>query len=157
MDSVEYNPVSTLHRHTLAEHLLKMLGEADFVEEAVSDKGTKERVFYRVIPESAGVRVQVYTTIVGYGDAAEVRVIGKDAIRVCAVYRSRREKSDRGVVSVTRVHRTGTMDAICARTLARMREVYTKAGSSPTCSQCGAPTFVSKKGNVVCADICFAR
>lgn len=154
---MDYNPVSSIHRHSLAEHLLQMLGKADFIEEAVSDRGTKERVFYRLIPEMEGVRVQVYTTIVGYGEDAEVRVIGKDAIRVCAVFRTSRSKTDRGVTSFTRVNRTGTVESICDRTLERMRAVYEKAANAPTCGKCGAPTFISKKNNMVCADLCFTR
>ena len=39
----------------------------------------------------------------------------------------------------------------------RAREAW-KVGRSPKeCKSCGAPMFVSKKGNHVCADICWAR
>lgn len=157
MDSTLYDPVRTLHRQVLAQRLLTMLGEAGFIEAAVRKNGTRERVFYHMVDGVPGVRVVVYTTIEGYGDLAEVRLLGKDAIRVCAVYRSQGSKSDRGIVSGSSIFRTGTMEAICSRTLNKMREVYAKVRGAPTCNRCGAPTFVSKNENVVCAEVCFTR
>jgi hypothetical protein len=156
VESHDYDAAVTVHRKHLAQRLVLLMAESGFIEEYVADKGTKERVFYRLVDGSPGVRVQVYTTIVGFGEASEVRLSGKDAIRVCAVYRTK-SRADRGIVAVTRVHRTGTVEGICERTLSRMRDVYRSAATSSRCSKCGAPMFVSKKANLVCADLCFSR
>ncbi len=149
---IEYNPSITMHRKHLAQRILLMLAAADFHEQAVAT--AKERVFYRMV-EGTNLRVMVYTTVVGCGDLAEVRCMGKDAIRVSAVYRDSRGK-DRGVARETRINRTGTADAIVERTLHRMRKVYVIARGLPRC-HCGAPMFTSSKGNIVCADLCWKQ
>lgn len=153
---MEYNPADPMHRRELAQALVQRLTAAGFMEAAVARRGIKERVFYRPIDNSPGMRVQVYTSIVGYGPEATVRSVGNDAIRVCGIYRSNAGQ-DRGIVTATRVHRTGEIQAICDRTIERAREVWAAARRSTRCSKCGAPTFTSKKGNEVCAELCFKR
>ena len=157
-DALPYDPLIALHRRHLAQRILKVVLDADFLEEDPTAKNSsiKERVFYRVVTNSPDIRVQVWTSVTGDGDAATVREVGDDAIRVCAVYRSKKDQ-DRGIVSTTRIHRVGTVDAICDRLLTRMREVYGKAARPNRCTKCNAPTFKSKKGNEVCADLCFVR
>lgn len=152
----EYDHTSLHHRKLLAQHILRVVLDAGFAEAAVEGRGIKERVFYRVVDQIPGVRVQVYTSIEGFGDAAAVREVGEDAIRVCAVYRDG-EKSDHGLVSATRIHRTGTIEAIRERLYVRMREAYGGALKVPRCDRCGAPTFLSKKKNRVCAELCWTR
>lgn len=148
----EYNPAIRTNRRHLAACLLVMLANSGFVEMATTN--TKERVFYRMV-EGTKIRVMVYTTIVGQGDDAEVRCIGKDAIRVCGVYRDSAKK-DRGVAKETRINRTGTVEAIVDRVLQRMRKVYVISRDLPKC-QCGAPMFTSSKGNPCCADLCWKQ
>lgn len=148
MSNTDYNPQNPAHRASLGFHLLAKLRECGFAEE--SAKG--ERVFSLHVKGQDRVRVKVYTSIVG--DMA--RACGKDAIRVCAVYTTQDGK-DRGIVKVTRVNRVGNVGAIVERVYQRMRQVYARAGAPFTCKDCGAPTFVSKKGNTVCAEACWAR
>lgn len=155
---MEYDPQSPGSRHHLASLILDVLQNADFIEEYHDDEGdiVKERVFYRPVTMSdgsivEGVRVLVYTSIVG----DEVRDCGKDAIRVVAVYRSKRTGVERGIIKETRIHRVGDTDAICDRLLKRMRTVFGKARRPNRCSRCGAPMFTSKKGNDVCCDFCW--
>jgi len=156
MDGLDYDPNIAYHRRNLAQHILNVVLKAGFMEEDPRGRNSliTERVFYRSVDDTPNVRVQVWTTIVGFDDEATVRDAGKDAIRVCAVYSSK-GGLDRGIVSTTRIHRTGTIEAICERLLERMREVYRKAARPHKCDRCGAPTFTSKKGNQVCAEICF--
>jgi len=90
---------------------------------------------------------------------------GKDAIRVCALYRTK-DGTERGVVSDKRVHRVGEIDAVCERVIDRMRKCWTATKTVPRCPKCGAPQFKSKVrkdrytgktsgGNMVCADLCW--
>jgi hypothetical protein len=155
---MQYDPLSPGSRQHLATCILDVLQTADFIEEWHDDTGdiVKERVFYRPVTMSdgtvvEGVRVLVYTSIVG----DEVRDVGKDAIRVTAVYRSRRTGLERGIIKETRIHRVGDTDAICDRLLKRMRKVFGKARRPNRCSRCGAPMFTSKNGNDVCCDFCW--
>ena len=151
---MKYDHGNPHHRHILATTLIAMLIDKGFEEEAPQDRGsytTKERVFSRPINER--MRVAVYTTIEG----TEVRQVGKDAIRVVALYRNANGQ-DRGVAKADkRVHRTGKISAVTDRTLNRMREVWRIASHSERCRHCGAPMFTSKKGNLVCADLCWTR
>jgi len=152
----EYDPRYDFDRRDLATAILETLSNADFVEEYHEGDAvdpTKERTFYRPITLEGvdNIRVVVYTSIVG----EEVREVGKDAIRVAAVYFSERLGRDRGVISETRIHRVGTIEAICERLLERMRSVWKKGARPNRCPECNAPVFKSKKGNEVCADLCW--
>lgn len=155
-DGLAYDPNLAMHRRVLAQHILNVVLTAGFMEEDPTGRNAaiKERVFYRGCDDTPNVRIQVWTTITGFDDDATVRESGTDAIRVCAVY-STKKGLERGIVSTTRIHRTGTIEAICERLLTRMREVYRKAARPQRCDKCGAPTFTSKNKNQVCAEICF--
>lgn len=156
MTETRYDPTSLNSRMLLAQHVLQVCLQAGFVEEAVESRGIKERVFYRGVDPSPGIRVRVFTTIEDDGTAACVREAGDDAIKVCAVYRSA-DRVDRGIVAITRINRVGTIEGICDRLLTRMRAVYRQSISPGKCKKCGAPLFKSKKKNMVCADLCFTK
>lgn len=153
-----YNPGSTADRCALAASLQGLLQEAGFALAArpATYRANGEAVYFREIPGTR-IAVKVYTTIVpaGPGGLPQVRGEGKDAIRVCAVYRTTDGK-DRGIVSDTRVNRTGDLQGIATRTLDRMRTVWKAAATGARC-YCGAPKFTAKSGKVVCADACWAR
>lgn len=158
VEGLTYDPRISMHRRVLAQHILKVVLTAGFMEEDPTNRNAsiKERVFYRVCEDTPNVRIQVWTTIEGFDDEASVRESGTDALRVCAVY-SASDGRERGIVSTTRIHRVGTLEAICERLLTRMREVYRKAARPQLCDRCRAPTFTSKRGSQVCAEICFTR
>jgi len=156
----KYDPESSTSRNDLTSELLALFERALFIETFIP--GTKERVFAREVPNTNGtVRVVVYSTIVG----SETRKVGKDAIRVCALYKAK-DGQERGIVKDKRVHRTGEIEAICERVIGRMRTCWTATKTVPRCPKCGAPQFMSKVrkdrctgksygGNWVCADLCF--
>ena len=161
---------SLAHRRLLGVELLAMLDEAGF--ERIERKGTAEAVFAREIP-GTGIRVLVYSGCNPTKAGMTARSCGSDAIRVCAVYRGTTwdervpsvdghgvgiaQGRERGIVSAKRVHRTGHISAIVARTLSRMREVWGAAANVGHCADCGAPLFESKRGNLVCAHVCWTR
>ena len=146
---MKYDPRDRQSRRDLAEGIIARLAHHQFVEEY--DEGSGERVMYR--PHPHGVRVQVWTSV----DRATglARDVGDDAIRVCAVYRAA-DGTDRGIIKTTRVNRVGDVDAIVDRVADRARTVWSSVASTPRC-RCGAPTFTSKAGNSVCADLCWKR
>lgn len=152
----KFDPTSPYARGVLADHIIQVVRNAGFTEASVLPQGIKERVFYREVDGLPGVRVVVYTTVEGVDLQATVRECGEDAIRVCVVYRDS-ERKDHGLVSMTRVHRTGTVEAIRERLLIRMREAWRAAFQVPRCTHCGAPTFLSKKKNRVCAALCWTK
>lgn len=152
---MDYDPNVMIQRRSLAQHILNTVLNAGFIEESLPPQ-VKERVFYRMVYNMPDVRVQVWTTVEGTGHTAAVRKSGQDAVRVCAVYATK-DGAGRGIVKTTRINRTGTMEGISARMLERMRDVYRSAVAVPRCARCGAPTFISAKGNQVCADLCFKR
>ena len=144
----DYDPGLQILRELLAFSIMGRLNEAGFAEDAEPDIKTKERVFSRAIDES--ISVKVYTTVVGQ----EVRSNGMDAIRVCAVYKTK-SGDTKGIVKSTRVHRTGNIEEIVDRMLHRMRDTWKSAKTSKKCYKCNAPTFVAKSGKTVCAEICW--
>ena len=144
----DYDPELQILREMLAMSILNKLEECGF-EETSTVRGTSERVFTRAIPD-ANIDVNVFTTIVGQ----EVRSSGKDAIRVCATYNTR-EGSTKGIVKSTRVHRTGNIEDIVERMYQRMRSTWKSAKTGDCCNSCGAPKFLAKSGNKVCAEICW--
>jgi len=146
--SGDYDPKIPILREMLALSILNKLEDCGFNEVGFDDK-TREKIFSRVIPDTRIV-VKVYTTVVG----KEVRGEGKDAIRVCAVYNGT-DGSTKGIVKSTRVHRTGNINEICDRMHERMRTTWSKASTGKKCWKCNAPTFTSKSGKQVCAEICW--
>jgi hypothetical protein len=145
----KYDPRSNESRRLLTEELLALFERALFTE--VFIPGTKERLFARDVPDTDGkIRVLVYSTI----ENGMARACGKDAIRVCALYRSR-DGRERGIASgERRVNRTGTVEAICERVISRMRDCWKATKTASKC-HCGAPQFRSKAKNLVCCDLCW--
>lgn len=156
MSTTPYDPRSKDSRDALATRLLATITGAGFVEEDVRKVGIRERVFYRTVHATPSCRVQVYTSLTGFDSAASARAAGVDAIRVVAVFRDA-EKKDHPVATTVRVHRVGSIEDICARTLGRMRKAYLDTCNVPRCARCGAPTFKSKKQNRVCGNFCWKR
>ena len=113
-----YNPKNKQHRKTLAKRIAKMLGASGFSLEA---SATGEDVYVRAVtPVAKGTaQVRVLTSILN----GEMRLVDKDAIRVCAVYTDDAGTS-RGLVKSTRINRVGDMDAITGRLLEAMRKTY---------------------------------
>ncbi|MAF25887.1 hypothetical protein CL634_09980 [bacterium] len=160
-----YDPTFPMLRQMLALSIVNRLEDAEFEEVKLSPKPPKyrrrgsarqERVYERNVDKAGRLKVKVYTTVVGGTDEIplEVRHSGKDAIRVCGTYRMR-SGGERGIISERRVNRTGNIDDIVERMLGRMRETWKAMQTGERCGQCGAPKFVSKAGNKVCAEICW--
>ena len=146
----DYDPAYPILREMLAMSILNKLDECGFKEDLGTTKAM-ERVYYREIPKTR-MRVQVFTTIVGQ----EVRHSGKDSIRICASYRTK-EGAARGIGKATRVHRVGNIEEIVDRMHGRMRTTWKMAATGERCRNCGAPKFISKNGNKVCAEICWKK
>ena len=145
-----YDPTNRTSRRDLALTIEEKLASCGFAQTAI--RGAKEIVYARPVDGAESIRVLVYTTVDSRDGLA--RSCGKDAIRVCAVYKAR-DGRERGIASADkRVNRVGEIDAIVGRMYDRMREVYAAARGSERCS-CGAPKFTSKAGNAVCADLCW--
>lgn len=149
----KYDHEDRSSRETLAVALITKLQACGFTSE--KRERTKEAVYARAVDGAPSIRILVYTSVVpSRGGSIETRAVGKDAIRVCAVYKARDGK-DRGIIAADkRVHRTGEIEDIVERMYQRMREVYKAAKTGVRC-HCGAPKFKSKKGHAVCADLCW--
>ena len=138
---MKYNHTNPTDRVELAKKIKETLLTAGFHK--VPNAG--EDVYERAHHKAEDIVVRVYTSVY----RGEVRESGEDAIRVAAIY------NGRGIAKATRINRTGDMEKITERLLERMREVYGKVPSITRCPRCGAPQFVSKNGNLVCADLCW--
>jgi len=156
-----YDPKVPMLRQMLALSVLGRLEEAGFVEEPPKEKLARpelaEKIFSRVVGSPKdGMKVMVYSTVVGDGDAVpyEVRGAGKDAIRVSSVYVTK-DGATRGITSDRRVNRHGDIDDIVDRMIERMRDAWSACKSGERCRDCGAPKFTSKGGKKVCAEICW--
>ena len=115
-----------------------------------------EQVYARDVDKDGRLKVKVFTTV--YGGTAdvplEVRMNGKDALRVCATYITKDGK-ERGLLKETRVNRAGDIDDIVERMYQRMRSAWQGVKTGERCHSCGAPKFVAKSGKNVCAEICW--
>lgn len=103
-----------------AERMIAFLREKGFVP--ALNRSRRELVFERAHEKNPGFRVLVYTSIAQ--GSSRARKLGADAIRVCAIYEDVGRSF--GVAKLPRVFRTGSVDAVLERTLARMREAYKK-------------------------------
>ena len=157
----DYDPKIPLLRQMLALSIVNKMEECGFRQVAttghhVGRPELSERVYARTVGSDERLQVRVYTTVIGgdNGVPFEVRKEGKDAIRVCATYKTRDGKT-RGLVKETRVNRTGNIDEIVERMYQRMRSSYQAANTCETCRDCGAPKFVTKNNKLCCSEICW--
>lgn len=160
-----YDPHLPMLRQMLALSIINQLEEAGFTQ-TTNPKPRhhkqrpmtwqEERVYERMVDQAGNLKVKVYTTVTGGTDnkPLTVRQSGKDAIRVCGTYHMRNGK-ERGIISERRINRTGDIDGIIERMVERMRQTWKALQVGECCSSCGAPKFVSKAGNKVCAEICW--
>ena len=144
-----YDPENYSSRRHLASELCHKLESCGFTE--IQIPGTHELVYARDVDGREGIRVLVYTTV----SNGAARACGKDAIRVCAVYRGK-DGRERGIARDRRVNRVGASHNIVRRMHGRMRDVY-RAALHPERCHCGAPKFLSQAGNSVCADLCWTN
>lgn len=153
-----YDPNNATHRQILAVELMSRLDTAGFTKRP-DRPGTKEFVYARPFPAIPGVSVVVFTSIEEERGIPEARSQGRDAIRCMALYAGKDDPLNERLVAKAdhRVFRTGDIAGIADRTIQRLRDVWREAGAVGRCRSCGAPTFTSKKGNEVCADLCFMK
>ncbi len=148
---MKYDPDCTISQSFLSGEIINKLMECGFRE---VDPGPrcKERVFERPRTEDGSVRIAVYTSI--HEDRGTVRKRGQDAIRVCLVRRSK-SGHNVGLVKSKRVNRVGEVEAIVDRMHQRMRDCWVAFKNVQKCAKCNAPKFITKKGSLCCADLCF--
>lgn len=151
-----YDPRKYEDRVRLADAIVEALEAKGFVDDGNELVG--ELVLTREIGDT-GVTVHVYTAVErqwhdsANGRRQQTRRAGTDAIRVAATFEHNGEA--RGLVKTTRINRVGTVADIVGRMMRRTKEVWHKAQHPERCPRCGAPRFVSKRGNAVCADFCW--
>ena len=145
---MKYNPRNNEHRKILADKIKEKLLDCGFVTEKTD---FPEIVYSREV-NNTGCRVLVYTSI---GKKTNmVRVVDSDAIRVCSI-----DEDQRGVTKDKRINRVGKIEDITERMYQRMRSSYadTINAYKIKCNKCGANTFLSKKGNRICSDLCWNK
>ena len=152
-----YNPNESFSRTDLAVQLKCRLLECGFERDQSFERGPqqiREHVYVRQVKPD--IYVAIYTSCSGHKGIISARNKGKDAIRVTTVNKTK-AGTQRGLGKQRRVFRTGKIEDIVERTVERAREAW-KTGASPCeCHVCGAPKFRSKKGNFVCAELCWKR
>ena len=154
--------VEILERRLLASELLGSLEEAGFsrCERLETKFGDNSEVVYaKPLEENNRYIIAVYTSCNQAGGAYIARAKGKDAIRVAGLYINR-EGNPVGVIRNRRVNRSNSASEICNRMNRRIKHSVDQLRklileNADVCSDCGAPTFVSNKGNTVCSDFCW--
>ena len=152
-----YDPNFPVLRQLLALQILETLDTAGFTEVPRDDPYPfgGEKIYCRTEGLPKGMKIFVYTTVINDNKdgVVDVRQAGKDAIRVSAVYATKDGKT-RGLSKEVRVNRTGNIEDIAERMLQRMRGAWVTCTKAEHC-KCGAPKFVTKKGNLACAELCW--
>ena len=152
-----YNPNEQYSRTDLAVKLQCKLLECGFKRDKSFERGPehiREHIYVREVKPS--ICVVIYTSCSGHRGIISARNKGKDAIRVTTVYKTK-DGTGKGLGKQRRVFRTGKISDIIDRTIERAREAYRVGANPAICSQCGSPKFRSKKGNLVCADVCWTQ
>lgn len=103
-----------------ADKMFDMLEAAGFSR--CEGRSRREIVYARAHDLDPTLKVLVYTSIAA--DQATARACGSDAIRVAAI--GERGERSWGIAKLPRIHRTGTVEGVLERTLARMREAYAR-------------------------------
>ena len=146
---MDYDPSSFNHRTALAMDIQATLLGLGFTRMEIP--GTNEDVYGRTSTRIRGVEMRIYTSIVG----GEVRDVGGDSIKVCAVY-GMADGSTRGLMKERRVFRTGQLEEIAGRVKDRIRLVALDINGVQAC-RCGGPIGKSKAGKDYCMALCWKR
>jgi hypothetical protein len=150
--ATDYNHTEYGHRWALATEVKMNIMRMGFSPKEIP--GTTELVLSKPSARLKGVEILVYTTIVGEA----VRPMGVDAIRVCAVFNpSEAGKRSRGILKERKVLRTGKIEEIPGRVIARVKDIAGELNDLKHCNRCGSPGLVSKAGNLYCVDACWTR
>jgi hypothetical protein len=146
---MDYDPANFNHRTALAMDIQATLLGLGFTRMEIP--GTREDVYSRSSTRIRGVEMRIYTSIAG----GEVRDVGGDSIKVCAVY-GMADGSTRGLMKERRVFRTGQLEEIAERVKDRIRLVALDINGVQTC-RCGGPIGKSKAGKDYCMALCWKR
>jgi len=146
---MDYDPANFNHRTALAMDIQATLLGLGFTRMEIP--GTREDVYSRTSARVRGVEMRIYTSIVG----GEVRDVGGDSIKVCAVYKME-DGSARGLMKERRVFRTGQLEEIAGRVKDRIRLVAGDINGVQIC-RCGGPIGKSKAGKDYCMALCWKR
>ena len=150
---------SKFQRKLLAIEILSTLSDNGFkrCERLETQYGDMSEIVYaKPLAGNPRYMVAVYTSCNQAGGTFIARAKGKDAIRVAGLV-IKSDGKTAGVIKNTRVNRTNTSSEICKRMVERITKSFRELqiNSNENCHCCGAPKFLSKKGNLVCSDLCF--
>lgn len=138
-------------RKSLAYRLRDALFKSGFVAHSFHREFKAGECVY-LKPLKDNLYVVVFTTI----EHHKIRAKAEDAIRVIGIYESR-SGAQRPLIKTERVHRTGSIHGIIDRVVERIQRVEAAILRPNPCRSCGAPLFLSKKGNSVCAELCWKK
>ena len=151
----------SFERRILAAEILSTLSDNDFkrCERLETKYGDNSEIVYAKPLESNNrYIVVVYTSCNQVGGAYSVKKKGADAIRVAGLYINNNGKA-KGLIKNTRVNRAGPNHEISKRMMKRVAKTFhaLAKNSIELCKDCGAPKFVSRKGNLVCSEVCWSK
>ena len=148
-------------RRMMATEILSILEDNNFkrcrrLETKYGD--ASEIVYAKPVPSNNRYMVVVYTSCDQQGGAYAAKKKGADAIRVAGLYINDEGKT-KGIIKNTRVNRSGEPKNVSKRMMLRVAKTLHDLNENNinTCNDCGAPMFTSKKGNLVCSDICWSK
>ena len=148
---VEYDPSLENDRKYLATQIRNTLFDIGFDRNSLHEEfHSKECVYGKRINNN--IFICVFSTI----EFGMCRGEGEDAIRVVGFYVTRKGDLRALAKADKRVFRTGSVGSICTRIVDRVAGVEENVHRPVVC-RCGAPMFVSKKGNTVCAELCWKK
>ena len=152
---------ATLERRMLAIEILSTLEDNDFqrckrLETKYGDYS--EIVYAKPLESNNRYMIVVYTSCDQFGGAYAVKKKGADAIRIAGLYITNSGK-EKGIIKNTRVNRVGPNHEIAKRMMTRVAKTFhaLTENNIKGCTDCGAPMFTSKKGNLVCSEICWSK
>jgi hypothetical protein len=151
----------TFKRRMLATEILMVLEENNFkrckkLETKYGD--ASEIVYAKPLKSNPRYMVAVYTSCDQQSGAYTVKRKGADAIRIAGLYINNEGKT-KGIVKNTRVNRVGEAHDISKRMMLRVAKTLHELSENniEVCNDCGAPKFTSKKGNLVCSEVCWSK
>jgi len=145
----------------LAAEILSALEENDFkrCERLETKYGDYSEIVYaKPLDSNNRYIVAVYTSCDQFGGAYAVKKKGADAIRICGLYIDNSGK-EKGIIKNTRVNRVGENHDIAKRMMKRVAKTFHELAENniECCSDCGAPKFTSRRGNLVCSEVCWSK
>lgn len=149
-DSTSYDPTVERHRIYLAQSIKTFLVDMGF-KRSYSNKETFYHQEVYELKVGTGIFIIVYSSII----QEQMKSHQDSKIKVCAIFKELQK--EHGLMKADGILLRGSFESILDKLIYDVENVWGRVVLQERCKDCSGSTFISSKGNKVCARMCFRK